>query len=224
MGKNVQAHPLPSSIKTVHFLCFLWHGGPAFQMQLWNDFKWPFWVPQPTTTQREREAAGRFSPRVTRCCTTGRNVIFFQKASVLHICMPKASTAAREQGGANAPEASLIHRVFSSHQPRWPGPSTGACGRPRSENWCQFNREREGKEKTWIIRCWLLVLSSKSGGVHTQGFGSAYDGVRSQRSDQVISAQDVQHLCFPWQLLLAEIPSLRAKPCSSRRGCPHACC
>lgn len=32
MGKNAQTHPLPSSIKNVHFLCFLWHSSPAFQM------------------------------------------------------------------------------------------------------------------------------------------------------------------------------------------------
>lgn len=155
MHKHILSLP-PSKL---YFLCFLWHSSLAFQMQLWNDFKWHFSVPLPTTTQHERKAEDWFSPRVTRCWITGKNAIFFQKASVFYICMPQASTTA---WGANTAEASLTPHAFSSHQPKWPGPDKGAWGRPWSRNLFQFKAEREGRGKNELSDAGFCFLDRKS--------------------------------------------------------------
>lgn len=142
---------------------------------------------------------------MTRCCTTGRNVIFLQ------------STAAA--GGGQTPRRHLQHAVLlgATSQGDQVWTYEIAAGHDQRICFSSIQKEKERK-KTWIIRCWLLVLSSKSEGVDTQQLGSPYDGVRSQRSDQVISAQEVQHLYFLQQPLLAEILLLRPKPHSSHRG------
>lgn len=73
------------------------------------------------------------------------------------------------------------------------------AGRDQEIGFSSRQKETEG-QKNELSVTGFCFFSSKSTGVHT------YNGVRSQRSDQVISVQDIQPFYFPGQPLLPEMP------------------
>lgn len=142
-GKHAQIHPLPSSIKTVRFLCFLWHSGPAFEMQFWKDFTWPFWL----FSQQQRSMRGkqRVDPLLgwpDVVLTT--DMPYFPENCLFYASVPHDS---RADVGRDILEASLTHHTFSSHHPRQPGPDAGSCDSPKSENFFQLSMEIGRGEK-----------------------------------------------------------------------------
>lgn len=142
-GKHAQTCPLPSSIKTVRSLCFLWHSGPAFEMQFWKDFKWPFWL----FSQQQRSMRGRqwVDPLLRQpdvVLTT--EMPYLPENCLFYSSVPRDSSAAL---GRDISEASLTHHTFSSHHPEQPGPDTGYCDTPQSENIFQLSMEIGGGEK-----------------------------------------------------------------------------
>lgn len=176
-GKHAQTCPLPSSIKTVRSLCFLWHSGPAFEMQFWKDFKWPFWL----FSQQQRSMRGRqwVDPLLRQpdvVLTT--EMPYLPENCLFYSSVPRDSSAAL---GRDISEASLTHHTFSSHHPEQPGPDTGYCDTPQSENIfsAQYGNRRRGKTELPDTGFFFSQFKHRAHPI---------DGAESQRSDQVTSA------------------------------------
>lgn len=184
-GKHAQIHPLPSSIKTVRFLCFLWHSGPAFEMQFWKDFTWPFWL----FSQQQRSMRGkqRVDPLLgwpDVVLTT--DMPYFPENCLFYASVPHDS---RADVGRDILEASLTHHTFSSHHPRQPGPDAGSCDSPKSEFFsAQYGNRKRGKTELPDTGFCFSQFKHRAHPI---------DGAEFQRSKQITSAFSCTlHLCI----------------------------